>query len=173
MHTTAIVIAVVVAAVLIGVFVFLRSRASLPASGPDLQRMIATMAEGAVTEAKQQSVLLDYSVDSIGLIEDLLGGFHERHKSGEMSDADVNQQAMLYGSYVGEVIRRVKGGDWARDHEQAGPHTYPLSYGEHQSFPIMWCRKRMMNGPEDNVWHKFQIIVLDDAAASSGGPAAE
>ena len=173
MPTTAIVIAVVVAAVLIGAFIFLRSRASLPASGPDLQRMIATMAEGAVTEARQQSVPLDYSADSIRFVEGLLGGFHERHKSGKMSDADVNQQAMLYGSYVGEVIRRLKGGEWARDHEQAGPHTYPLSYDEHQSFPIMWCGKRMVNGPEDNVWHKFQIIVLEEAPASSGGPAPE
>lgn len=173
MGTTTTILVILTVILLVGVLAFRRFKAALPVSGLELQSMIATMAEGAVGEAKQQNVSLDYSADSVQHIEAILAKFHERYRSGEMAHADVNRQAMRYGSYVGEVIRRMKGGIWARDHEQAGPHTYPLSYGEHQSFPIMWCGKRMVNGPEDNVWHKFQIIVLEDAAAPGGEPAAE
>ena len=28
------------------------------------------------------------------------------------------------------------------------------------SYPVAWCYKRIANGEEDNVWHKFQLLFV-------------
>jgi hypothetical protein len=54
-------------------------------------------------------------------------------------------------------------GSWAIDHEVAGPGSFPIRWGDHESFPIGWCGKRIINGEEDNVWFKFRALLLGDA----------
>jgi len=44
----------------------------------------------------------------------------------------------------------------------AGPDSYPIDYEGHQSFPVGWCGRRILNGDEDNVLHKFRILVLGE-----------
>jgi hypothetical protein len=69
---------------------------------------------------------------------------------------------MTWGAYIGEVIRRLEGGHWEKDSDVAGPDTYPIHHGQGQSFVVGWCGKRILNGAEDNVWHKFQVVVLGE-----------
>jgi hypothetical protein len=40
-----------------------------------------------------------------------------------------------------------------------GPRSFPI-YSKGQSFPAAWCFRRLTNGPEDNVWHKLQILYM-------------
>jgi hypothetical protein len=53
-------------------------------------------------------------------------------------------------------------GTWAVDHKVAGPGSFPIRWGEHEAFPIGWCGKRIVNGEEDNVWFKFQLLLLGE-----------
>jgi hypothetical protein len=32
----------------------------------------------------------------------------------------------------------------------------------------MWCLKRIVNGPEDNVWDKFNLLVVNRDSEPSG-----
>ena len=33
-----------------------------------------------------------------------------------------------------------------------------------ERFPVRWCYNRIINGFEDNVWHKFTVFVINRGA---------
>jgi hypothetical protein len=134
----------------------LKSTASM-----DPNVFMATCSARAVVMAAKQGAALDYSAESVKSVESLLGTFHETRLSGQMTDREVQNNALYFGAYIGEVLRKKFGGAWARDSAVAGPGTYPLTSGGGESYPVGWCGKRILNGAEDNVWTKFQIIISD------------
>jgi len=122
---------------------------------------MAALADEAVSRARTEfQIALDFTPDSVGAVEELLGKLHARRAAGEMTDPRLHREAMTWGAYIGEVIRRLKGGHWQKDHPVVGSNRYPIHYEGHESFPVGWCGKRIVNGLEDNVWHKFQILTL-------------
>jgi len=87
----------------------------------------------------------------------------DRHRSPSFrafSDKDKNAEALIAGAYVGEVIRRNHGGYWSTHSEAAGEFSFPLHTLDKNVFPYMWCLKRLVNGREDNVWHKYLGVAL-------------
>jgi hypothetical protein len=115
-------------------------------------------AEHAVRHANKKNVDLDYSIDSIQKVETILAMLHEQ-KSEQPGSTEVNRLASIYGSYVGEVIRRNEpGAFWEKDHKVGGNDSYPLISGEAEMFPMAWCYKRIEDGGEDNVWVKYQLL---------------
>jgi len=117
------------------------------------------MAGEAVKKAeKENQTKLDYSVQSIEKVETILSKLHEQYVKDKDSIA-VNDLSMAYGAYIGEVIKRSEPGvRWGIDHPVAGDKSYPLYWKGGESFPWGWCFKRIMNGPEDNVWHKYLLV---------------
>jgi hypothetical protein len=119
---------------------------------------------------------LDYTPESVEQVEAVLEKLYGAVPRGVLarlfgrgpSAADISTMSKMYGAYIGECIRRKWGGQWEVDHPVAGPRSFPISSRGHQSFPLGWCYKRLQNGPEDNVWHKLQILYLKE-----GGEAAE
>lgn len=129
-----------------------------PPSLPDFKstdEMIAYFATEAIKWVKKdRGIDLDYSVDSIRVIEEELGRI-----SKEVDRANPQRgtfgTATSYGAYIGEVLRRRDGGSWAADHPTAGPRSFPLTTKSNTVvFPVGWCWKRLTNGEEDNVYHK-------------------
>ena len=146
-----------------GAVMVLRRRPAPPAIPEEPNALMAALADEAVRRARDEfQVVLDFGPESVGAVEELLGKLHARRVAGQMTDARLHREAMTWGAYVGEVIRRLKGGHWEKDHHVAGPNSYPIHYAGHQSFPVGWCGKRIMNGEEDNVWHKFQVLTLGE-----------
>jgi hypothetical protein len=153
----------VLVAVVVGAVVALRRRPGPPALPDEPNALMAALADEAVSRACSEfQVTLDFGPESVDAVEQLLGKLHARRAAGELTDAQLHREAMTWGAYVGEVIRRLKGGHWEKNHHVAGPDTYPINYAGHQSFPVGWCGKRILNGDEDNVWHKFQILTLGE-----------
>jgi hypothetical protein len=77
------------------------------------------------------------------------------------SDKDKRAEGMIGGAFVGEAIRRTHGGSWmesAPDLPDAGP--FPLQVGNSTIWPVNWCAKRLMNGPEDNIYDKYVFLIL-------------
>jgi len=101
---------------------------------------IQFMATAAVADAeKQDHVRLDYTIDSIKKVEEVLGRMHGQYVKDPKS-LSVNALANMYGAYIGEVIRRSEPGTkWERDHPVFGPKTYPLHWSAGDSFPMAWC----------------------------------
>lgn len=127
----------------------------------DPNQFMPDVAAHAVQAATEKGKTLDYSPESVKTVESILGELHDEHAKGTLSDNDVNVMAIQYGAYVGEVLRRKYGGSWAADHSVAGPKSYPIHWQDHDSFPVAWCGKRILNGDKDNVWFKFQVVTSD------------
>lgn len=88
---------------------------------PTVADMMAAYAEDAVDHAKSAGgVTLDYSPASVEAVEAVLTKLHEALPKGFLarlfgrgpSPAEVATVSKMYGGYVGEVLRRARGGEW-------------------------------------------------------------
>jgi hypothetical protein len=97
---------------------------------------------------------LDYSEQSIGTIETLLDAFAK--DDGDSAEL-IDNTALLYGSYIGEIIRiAFPKAQWVTSDAAPGGVQSPLVAIEGiQVFPITWCYKRLYNGPPDSVVDKY------------------
>jgi hypothetical protein len=118
--------------------------------------MMQYLARDAVSMAnKDHGIGLDFGEKSIMDVEKILGTLHEKYRVSH-AKAGANGLALAYGAYIGEVIRRsAPGSKWEQDHAVVGRNSYPLHWISGEIFPCGWCYKRIVNGPEDNVWHKY------------------
>lgn len=175
---------IIVVGLLIAAFVVVRllARRARPDSLPeDPNAFMPMLADAAAKFAAGRGMSLDYSPGSVEHVESLLAELHQSRAAGRLADRDLHLHAHQFGAYVGEVLRRTYGGHWAEDHELAGPKSFPLHWKDGQSFPVGWCGKRILNGDEDNVWAKFQIVTSEEylrlrgamTQASDAGPAEE
>ena len=135
---------------------------------------IQFMAAEAVKDAAEKDhINLDYSVDSIKKVEEILGRLHDLYVK-DPSTISAKGLGSAYGAYIGEVIRRSESdAKWERDDAVGGEKSYPLIWGpgHGHSYPMAWCYHRIVNGPEDNVWAKFR--ALQDGTARTLSPRAK
>jgi hypothetical protein len=167
---------VLLALLMLGVvFFFLTRRKEAPARKfSSTDEFIQFMAAGAVKDAAgQDRISLDYSVDSIKEVEQILGRLHEQYVK-DPSSISAKGLGSAYGAYIGEVIRRSEpGARWESDDAVGGEKSYPIIWGpgHGHSYPMAWCYHRIVNGPEDNVWIKYR--VLKDRTAKTFPPKAK
>jgi hypothetical protein len=138
--------------------------------------MMAAYAADAVDHARETcGVPLDYDPGSVAQVEAILGKLYEgiprglfARLFGKGPSPDVIAAiCKMYGAYIGECIRRKWGGEWETDHPVAGPQSFPIDSQGHQSFPLGWCYKRLRAGPEDNVWHKLQVLYMNEGEGAA------
>jgi hypothetical protein len=121
---------------------------------------LAAQAVGAARDVYETT--LDYAPGSVERVESILARLHQEHRTRPFLPERLAGEANRWGAYVGEVARRVKGGEWRRDSVHVGKRTYPLVWGvQDEIYPSAWCFRRLTNGPEDNVWDKFRVSVLE------------
>ncbi len=147
-----------------------RQRGNPSLSQEQLQEGMRAVAAQAVEAARlEYGVSLDYSAASVERVEGILARLHEEHRRSRFSLAREKSEGWRWGAYVGEVILRISPGHWEMDHSVAGKGTFPVVVKRGDSFPIGWCRKRIVNGPEDNIWQKFQVLYLMPRASGTEG----
>jgi len=156
-----IVLAIFILAAVIGGALWLRSRANARPKLENTEQFVEWLADGAVKDASENNhVNLDYSVESIKKVEQILGGLHDQYVKNPAS-VSVKGLGSAYGAYVGEVIRRSEpNAHWLREDEM-GEKTYPIVWGptgQGHSYPMAWCVHRIENGAEDNVWFKYYAL---------------
>jgi len=124
----------------------------------------AWMKEGVIQTlelAKENGVTLDFSDDSIKEIEKLLAECHREYKK-QKSEEGFHGLAMMFGAYLGEVIRKKGfGGTWGCDHPQMGEDTFPFYWRDHTLFLYAWCAKRIFDGDGDDVVFKYKALILE------------
>jgi hypothetical protein len=136
-----------------------------------LADMMVAYAEDAVAHAQSSfQTVLDYSPDSVRLVEGILEKLHTqmpRKLFGRLFKKGPPKQAVwtiskAYGGYLGEVVRRMAGGEWLYDTELLpGQRTICLALTRGRVFPPAKVFKRLNNGAEDDVWAYFQILMRD------------
>jgi hypothetical protein len=117
---------------------------------------------------------LDFSEPTIGTVEAILNGFW---KEGGISEDLAGNITLLFGSYIGEMIREAfPDAKWVRIETAPGGLSSPyIRLDDIQLFPITWCYKRLYNGPDDSVVNKYLAFrkVIDARIAGaepSSGP---
>ena len=125
---------------------------------PDAHNSVLDMAlacaEQAVSAARQHRANLDYSEGSLRDVEAILGKLAEAPIAGDLTEI-----CKMWGSYLGEVVRRRFGGEWSIE-------TYPgkqfatltLSVGGNKLFPSMKVHRRLTQGADENIWSFYEMV---------------
>ena len=117
--------------------------------------MAGAYAEQAVQKAREFNTQLDYSENSLIEVEVILAEL----ACQVWEDDAVGETCKMWGSYLGEVVRRRFGGQWSVE-------TYPgkqfatltLSIGGNKLFPTMKVHRRLTQGEDENVWVFYKMI---------------
>jgi hypothetical protein len=131
--------------------------------------MVKDYAQAAVDLAKEFKATLDYSENSIMEVEVILTQFAQDLSSGQPPVEEMAEMCKLWGCYLGEVVRRRFGGEWAIE-------TYPgkqfatltLSVGGNKLFPSMKVHRRLTEGENDNVWAFYKMVKAKLEAVPGG-----
>jgi hypothetical protein len=101
---------------------------------------------------------LDGTDDSIGHVEAILHRFHERFLIDKPTEQEVFEFAKGFGSY-GEVYRNNHGATWGIVTLEG--ETYPGLEATNgvRFWPWARAQKRITDGPEENMWHYYQLLV--------------
>ena len=110
-------------------------------------------------------VNLDFSEDSLELVEKILSTLHEillkdKEESSESapSQDQIWGMAKMWGGYVGEVIKRRWGGKWTTGRKKFSNETISLYTRDTIIFPPTKVYQRIVNGPEDNIWDYYRVL---------------
>ncbi|WP_046734438.1 hypothetical protein [Streptomyces humi] len=111
------------------------------------------------TAADISGAELDYSPESIVLVEDIVDGFRAEGVTGE----DMAESLVGFGCYVGEILTRHAGGAW-RHAPTAQPADHPLVVelpDARECHPIDWVFRRLRFGTD--------VSIRDLCAAAGTG----
>jgi hypothetical protein len=128
---------------------------------PEIEAMMQEGVAQTLELAKENGITLDFSDESIDEIEKLLAECHSEFKKTK-SEEGFYGLAMMFGAYIGEVIRKKGfGGSWARNHPDMGEDSFPFYWRDETLFLFAWCAKRIFDGDGDDVAFKYKALVLD------------
>lgn len=115
----------------------------------------------AIKVADGFDIKLDYSHKSIKDVENVLGELHADYKKTR-NNQGVNGIAIEFAAYIIEVIRRhcEDKGVWYTDDSHFGEKSFPFVWRGSTLFPYGWCQKRIFDGKADDVYFKYQALVL-------------
>lgn len=125
-------------------------------SFPDLGSMMEGYAEAAAelgSGAFQQN--LDFSSDSIERLDGIL------IQVGDSPELDLDFEVRLWGSYLGEVLRRRYAGTWEMTPYPGGAVAVPaIDVRGSRLFPLVKVYRRLTMGEEEDL-HSFFAMVTE------------
>ena len=132
----------------------LRSRLESTAY-PDLGAMMEGYAQAAVelahTEFERE---LDYSAESVEALDDILV------LVSESPEKDLDFEVRLWGSYLGEVLRRRYAGGWEMTQYPGGTVAVPaVDVRGSRLFPLMKVYRRLTVGEEEDLQSFYAMVT--------------
>ena len=132
----------------------LRSRLESTAFA-DLGAMMEGYAQGAVELARKDFRRdLDFTADSIDALDDILVVV------GESPERDLDFEVRLWGSYLGEVLRRRYAGGWEMTQYPGGTVAVPaVDVRGSRLFPLMKVYRRLTVGEEEDLGSFYAMVT--------------
>lgn len=139
-------------------------------TGLTITDAIQTYAQDAVALARDHfQTNLDFSENSLEQVEAILSILHKSLSEGISSQQiksgsfhhQIWQMAKIWGSYLGEVMRRRWGGEWLTETPAHPGTVITLRMQGLDIFPLAKVYKRLVRGSEDNIWHYYQVLILE------------
>lgn len=128
---------------------------------PTINDTMSALAQEAVDFANRNfGVALDFSNASVERVEMIAEELYQSIPQGMLSklfhlspsEGEIKKICDMFGAYIGEVLRRSKGGEWANNEEFS---AIGIVYGASWLFPQGKVHDRLINGSEDNLWTYF------------------
>ena len=125
------------------------------ASYPDLGSMMEGYARAAAEFARQEfKQKLDFTSESIDGLDEILV------LVGESPELDVDFEARLWGSYLGEVLRRRYAGSWEMTQYPGGAVAVPsVDVRGSRLFPLMKVYRRLTVGEEEDLRGFYAMVT--------------
>jgi hypothetical protein len=125
------------------------------AAFPDLGSMMEGYAQGAVDLARKDFEQdLDFSSESIDALDEILVAV------GESPELDLDFEVRLWGSYLGEVLRRRYAGSWEMTQYPGGTVAVPaVEVRGSRLFFLMKVYRRLTVGEEDDLSSFFAMVT--------------
>ena len=122
---------------------------------PDLGSMMEGYARAASEVGRQEfGQRLDFSSESIDGLDEILV------LAGESPELDVDFEARLWGSYLGEVLRRRYAGSWEMTQYPGGVIAVPaVDVRGSRLFPLMKVYRRLTVGEEEDLHAFFSMVT--------------
>ncbi len=122
---------------------------------PDLDGMMAAYAAAAVKEAGEQfRQRLDYDSQSMVAFEAVLAELAEK------PELDYDFEVKLWGSYLGEVLRRRYAGTWEMTQYPGGVAAVPaVEVRGSRLFPLMKVYRRITMGDAESIAAFFDMVT--------------
>lgn len=136
---------------------------------PAVNEMMEAYALDAVDFAQEHFQYdLDYSVESVEHVDQILEGFDNELPTGfgralrrGPSDEQIEQQAKVWGGYLGEVIRRRWGGTWTIPDDGPMANALCLELGDTLISPPARVYKQILNGSEESVSAYVAVLARE------------
>ena len=125
------------------------------AAFPDLDAMMEAYAAAAVTVAREEfRQRLDYNSESMVAFEAVLSELADK---GEL---DYDYEVKLWGSYLGEVLRRRYAGGWEMTQYPGGVAAVPaVEVRGSRLFPLMKVYRRITMGDAESIAAFFDMVT--------------
>lgn len=129
----------------------------------ELEQLMADSAKDAVGTSRDMfEVNLDYSADSIELVDSLLLAFIDKYKDQALEDNAVFTLCNIYGAYIGEVMRSLIGGKWRYDETNKSAPFVVLDVGEYSYAFAGICYERLVNDSQVSVKAYFDQALSNN-----------
>ena len=123
------------------------------------------LTELALKVAKGFGKELDFSHNSIKVVESILAELHQEYAKTRKEDG-LRGIAVEFGAYIATTIQRnEREGVLERNHPEFGDASFPFTFSRGTIFPYIWCTKRIFDGEGDDVWFKYRALVLEQPRA--------
>ena len=125
------------------------------ATFPDLDTMMAAYAASAVEAAREDyRQRLDYNSESMVAFEAVLSELAEKR------ELDYDFEVKLWGSYLGEVLRRRYAGTWEMTQYPGGVAAVPaIEVRGSRLFPLMKVYRRITMGDAESIAAFFDMVT--------------
>jgi len=125
------------------------------AAFPDLGSMMEGYARAAADVAKGEfQQKLDFTSGSIDALDEILV------RVGESPELDLEFEVRLWGSYLGEVVRRRYAGSWEMTQYPGGVVAVPaIEVRGSRLFPLMKVYRRLTVGDEEDLGAFFTMVT--------------
>ncbi len=122
---------------------------------PDLGAMMEGYAHAAAEIGRREfGQKLDFTSESIDGLDDILV------RVGESPELDVDFEVRLWGSYLGEVLRRRYAGSWEMTQYPGGVAAVPaVDLRGSRLFPMMKVYRRLTEGEEDDLRAFYSMVT--------------
>ena len=150
---------------------------TLPMTDSSIDRIMKAYASDAVAIAARRGVTFDYSEQSLGSVDELLGRASFIGLTPMVPESPEDEEALwmlskLFGAYVGEVALRVFNGEWVGELTDDGGIRPMIEVQGIKGFPVEKVWKRLTESEFDSLggyYRALRVIIERQTTDNPGG----